>query len=225
MPTAALRRPALPAAIAAGLLAALLVLLPSTRAAAHDDLVSSDPAAGSTVQMLPAEMTLTFSAALIDSEGGTAVVVTDAAGNDLADGAPMIDGAVLIQPLKADAATAGEYTVIWQVVSSDGHPTDGEFAFTVAEAAPPATAEPTATSEPTPSASASASETVTPTEETTAEATATPAPDADDSSSTSAWIWALSIAGILAVVIAVVWFWLRGRRTATGTGSDTPAEG
>ena len=221
MPTVVLRRPVLPAVIIAALLAALLVLLPSTRASAHDELVSSDPAAGSTVQTLPAEMTLTFSAALIDSEGGTAVVVTDAAGNDLADGAPEIDGAVLIQPLKADAATAGEYTVIWQIVSSDGHPTDGEFAFSVAEAAPPATTEPTETSEPTPTAS----EAATPTEDTTPETTATPSPDATDSSPASAWIWALSIAGILAIVIAMVWFWLRGKRTATGTGSDTPAEG
>ncbi|MGF6824402.1 methionine-rich copper-binding protein CopC [Microbacterium sp. ZKA21] len=221
MPTAALKRPLLPAVIAAGMLAALLVLLPSTRASAHDELVSSDPPAGSTVQTLPDEMTLTFSAALIASDGGTAVVVTDAAGNDVADGAPEIDGAVLIQPLKADAAAAGEYTVIWQVVSSDGHPTDGEFAFTVTEAAASATTEPTATSEPTPSVS----ETAAPTEDATPAATATQNPDATESSPASAWIWGLSIVGILAIVVAMVWFWLRGRRSAPGTDSDTPAEG
>lgn len=217
----ALRLPFLPIAIAAALLASLLVLLPTTPASAHDDLVSSDPAAGSTVQTLPEEMTLTFSAALIPSDGGTAVVVTDADGNDVADGAPEIDGAVLIQPLDPDAATAGEYTVIWQVVSSDGHPTDGEFAFTVSEAAPPATTEPTDSSEPTPSAS----DTVAPAENGTPDATATQSPDATDSSPASAWIWALSILGILVIVAAMVWFWLRGRRTPPDADSDAPAEG
>ncbi|UYO95945.1 copper resistance protein CopC [Microbacterium sp. M28] len=217
MPSLALRRQVLPTAIAATLLTALLVLFPAHRAAAHDELVSSDPAADSTVETLPEEMTLTFSAALIASAGGTGVVVTDAAGNDVTAGAPEIDGAVLIQPLDPAAGTAGEYTVIWQVVSSDGHPTDGEFAFTVAEAASPATTEPTATGEPSPSAS----ETAAP----TPDATATPAPAATDSSPASAWIWALSIVGILAIVVAMVWFWLRGRRTASGAESDTPAEG
>lgn len=217
----ALRLPFLPIAIAAALLASLLVLLPTTPASAHDDLVSSDPATGSTVQTLPEEMTLTFSAALIPSDGGTAVVVTDADGNDVADGAPEIDGAVLIQPLAPAAATAGEYTVIWQVVSSDGHPTDGEFAFTVTEAAPPATTEPTESSEPTPSAS----DTVAPAEDGTPDATATQGPDATDSSPASAWIWALSILGILVIVAAMVWFWLRGRRTPPDADSDAPAEG
>lgn len=221
MPTSALRRSVLPAAIAAGLLAALLVLLPSTRASAHDELVASDPASGSTVQTLPEELLLTFSAALIPSDGGTAVRVTDAAGNDLADGAPEIDGAVLIQPLKTDAATAGEYTVIWQVVSSDGHPTDGEFAFTVAEGAPPATTEPTETGAPAPTAS----EPATPTEEATPDATVTQGPDVADSAPASAWVWILSILGILIAAGVVTWLVIRSRRGKTDADSDGPAEG
>ena len=216
----ALRLPFLPLAIAATLLTALLVLIPTNRASAHDELVSSDPAAGSTVQSLPEEMTLTFSAALIPSDGGTAVRVTDADGNEVTSGVPEVDGAVLIQPLEPDAAIAGEYTVIWQVVSSDGHPTDGEFAFTVAEAAPPATTEPSESSEPTPSAS----ETVAPAEDTAPDAAATQRPDETDPSPASAWIWVLSIVGILAIVAAMVWFWLRGRRSAPDSDSDAPAE-
>lgn len=220
MRTHALRLPFLPIAVAATLLTALLVLIPTSPASAHDDLVASDPAAGSTVQTLPEEMTLTFSAALIPSDGGTAVLVTDADGNDVTGGAPEIDGAVLIQPLEPDAATAGEYTVVWQVVSSDGHPTDGEFAFTVTDTAPPATTEPTESSEPTPSAS----DTVAPADDGTPDATATQSPDTADSSPASAWIWALSIVGILAIVAAMVWFWLRGRRSAPDSDSDAPAE-
>ncbi|WP_243226057.1 copper resistance CopC family protein [Microbacterium sp. CIAB417] len=216
MHASALRRPVLPIAIAAALLTALLVLVPTGRAAAHDELVSSDPAPGSTVETLPEELTLTFSAALIASEGGTAVVVTDAEGNDVADGAPEIDGAVVIQKLSPDAAIAGEYTVLWQVVSSDGHPTDGEFTFTVASGSTPTT---------TPSTAPAPEETATEATTTASpEATTTPAPDEEDSSAASVWIWVLSIAGVLIAAGIVTWLVLRSRRGAGDSDSDAPAE-
>ncbi|WP_406245667.1 copper resistance protein CopC [Microbacterium sp. M] len=214
----ALRLPFLPIAIAAALLASLLILLPTTPASAHDELVSSDPAAGSTVPTLPEEMTLTFSAALFDAPDATAVIVTDAEGRSVTDGAPEIDGAVVIQKLDTDAAIAGEYTVIWQVVSSDGHTIgDGQdFTFSVASAATP----------PRQPTTAPATESTAPADTpATSEPESTQVPDATDSSPASAWIWALSILGILVIVAAMVWFWLHGRRTPPDADSDAPAEG
>src|SRR5690349_2829501 len=127
------RRPSVaPIAVAAGLLTAFLVLISPLTASAHDSLLESNPAADQTVQTLPAELTLTFSAKLIDGDGATAVVVTDSQDVDVTDGEPTVNGAIVTQPLAAEA-DAGVYHVVWKVVSSDGHPTSGEYSFTVTE--------------------------------------------------------------------------------------------
>lgn len=215
MKTTALRRPAAPIALAATLLAAFLVLLSPLSASAHDALVSSSPAADSSVETLPSELTLTFSAKLIDGEGATELTVTDPAGQSVIDGTPTVEGAIVTQPLLG-SGPAGEYHVVWKVVSSDGHPTSGEFSFTVTvgdEATPsdePTTAPPTAA--PT-------------TEQTAApEATATTAPGAgDDAGAPSGWIWVLAIL-VLAALALVVWLVLRRRRGPAPTDSDTPSE-
>ncbi|WP_101844991.1 copper resistance CopC family protein [Zhihengliuella sp. ISTPL4] len=217
MKTTALRRPATPIALAATLLAAFLVLFSPLSASAHDALVSSSPAADSAVETLPSELTLTFSAKLIDGEGATEVVVTDPAGESVIDGAATVEGAVVTQPLSG-SGPAGEYRVIWKVVSSDGHPTSGEFSFTVTIGD-----ETTPTDEPT-----TAPPTAAPTTEQTAtpEATATSAPESGDdgSGATPAWIWVLAILAVLAVIAVVVWLVLRGRRGPAPTDSHAPSE-
>lgn len=215
MQTTARRLPLVPVALAATLLAAFLVLFSPLAASAHDALVSSSPEADSTVETLPNELTLTFSAKLITGDGATEVVVTDADGNAVTDGAPTVDGAIVTQPLKAEAI-AGEYHVIWKVVSSDGHPTSDEFFFTVTSGsvAPP-TATPTtapATAVPSPDAT------------TTPGTTTTPTPDAEASSGASAWIWALSIGGIAVIAALMVWFTVRARKNGSATDSDPSAE-
>ncbi|WP_105567407.1 copper resistance CopC family protein [Microbacterium halophytorum] len=109
--------------------AATLVFLPlatSAPASAHDQLVASDPAADSTVEVLPDELTLVFSGELIDAGDGTAVEVLSPAGDDVA-GDPELSGTDVTVPLAGGAA--GEYEVTWRVVSNDGHPIDGTFSF------------------------------------------------------------------------------------------------
>ncbi|WP_144881316.1 copper resistance CopC family protein [Microbacterium paraoxydans] len=216
MKTTALRLPAAPIALAATLLAAFLVLLSPLSASAHDALVSSSPAADSSVETLPAELTLTFSAKLIDGEGATELTVTDPAGESVIDGAPTVDGAIVTQPLTG-SGPAGEYRVVWKVVSSDGHPTSGEFSFTVTvgdEGA--ATGEPTT---PPPTAAPTTEQTTTP------EATATTAPDTgDDAGAASTWIWVLVILGVLAALSVVVWLIVRRPRGPAPTDSDAPSE-
>ena len=117
-------------AVLVGLLAAIGIVFAGAPAWAHDELIGSDPAVGAQVDALPAEITLTFSGVLLDEPGATDVVVTDAAGTDLTSGDPVIDGTRLTQQLSGSAA--GEVTVIWRVVSSDGHPVSDQFTFTVA---------------------------------------------------------------------------------------------
>lgn len=217
MKTTARRRSVTPIALAAALLTAFLILLAPLSASAHDALLASSPEADGTVDTLPAALTLTFSAKLIDGEGATEVVVTDASGASVTDGAATVDGAIVTQPLVAEAS-AGDYHVVWKIVSSDGHPTSGEYTFTVANST--VTAQPTETAAATPSAAQTAS----PTADTPAP---TPVATPDEGSSASNWIWLLAILGVLVIAVAaVIGFALRGRRDGSddGIGDGTADE-
>lgn len=216
MNTTALRRPLAPAALAAALLAAFLVLFSPMSASAHDALVSSNPEADSTVETLPAEIVLTFSADLITGDGATEVQVTDAAGTLVTDGAAVTEGATVTQPL-AEGGEAGTYQVVWKVVSSDGHPTSGEFSFTTTAGAPSASPSPEVTATATPETTAAPAPSTT----------ATTAPAADDENPASAaLIWVLAIIGLLvlaAAVTAAVVLSKRRRSAAPSPDSDAPA--
>nr|BFF11089.1 hypothetical protein GCM10025699_23920 [Microbacterium flavescens] len=95
--------------------------------------------------------------------------MTDASGTSLLDGAPTAQDNVLTQPLAGEAS--GEITVLWKVVSSDGHPISGEFAFTVAPAPTP-----TDTATPTPTPTESTEPTTEPTQEPAPTASPPPPP-------------------------------------------------
>ncbi|WP_081737706.1 copper resistance CopC family protein [Arthrobacter sp. H41] len=110
----------------------LLSLLTAAPALAHDDLASSNPPAGGTVDVLPATVELMFSE--VPSGIGAEVQVLDDAGTDWAEGAPQIVNASAQQAVRP-GAPAGEYTVNWRVVSSDSHPIEGSFTFTAASGA------------------------------------------------------------------------------------------
>lgn len=210
MHTAARRSPFRPIALAASVLAAFLILVSPLSASAHDALTASSPEADSSVATLPSELTLTFSADLLGGEGSTEVVVMDADENSVTDGDATVSGPVVTQPL-VSAAAAGEYHVIWKVVSSDGHPISGEYYFTVTEGTPAAES----TSSPAP-------ETAAPTAEASpAPVTSDPATPADgEAESAAPTIWIVSILGALVVVALVVWLTLRSRRNARPTDSD-----
>lgn len=119
------------AAVVAGALTVLAgAFVVAAPAAAHDELLGASPAADSRVETLPGEIVLTFSGVLLDQPGATEVVVTDAAGTALTDGAPILDGTKLTQPLTTEGAQEGPVTVTWRVVSSDGHPISNRYSFT-----------------------------------------------------------------------------------------------
>lgn len=115
---------------------ALLLMGVAAPASAHDELLGATPGIDSQVDALPAELVLTFSGVLLNEPGATEVVVTDADGASLLGGDPVLDGTTLTQPLEGTAS--GAVTVIWRVVSSDGHPISDQFSFTVGDGAAPA---------------------------------------------------------------------------------------
>lgn len=129
--------------------AAVAVLATTTPASAHDQLVSSTPAAGEQLASAPENVSLTFSGELIvldASMTGALVMVVDESGEDWVAGEVEVDGNVVTAQLEAGMPVAG-YQVRWQVVSEDGHPISGVIPFTVGDAEPMVTA-PTGSSAP-----------------------------------------------------------------------------
>jgi hypothetical protein len=97
---------------------------------AHDFLLSSTPLNGENVSSLPAEFSVTANAELLDVAGdgsGFGILVTDAAGLYYGDGCPLVAGSTL--STTAALGAPGDYSLTWQVISSDGHPTSGKIAF------------------------------------------------------------------------------------------------
>ncbi|PYY63097.1 copper resistance protein CopC [Curtobacterium sp. MCSS17_011] len=145
-------RTATPRVLFAVALSAFLVLIGTTPASAHAALTSSDPADGATVAADLERVTLTFSEApLAGLEAGLRIEVRDDDGVDESSGAVAVEGTSMS---KAVSLSPGPHTVVWRSVSPDGHPIEGQLAFTVEPAAsptvPPTTTNPTAA--PTPSA-------------------------------------------------------------------------
>jgi len=120
------------AAIAAVALAAVAVLGIAGPASAHDQLLSTNPQDGATVASLPGTITLTFSD-IVQDAGAEAnqVKVMDASCTVIDDGDVQVADNVVTQ--KVSGSASGRVTVLWRVVSRDGHPVSGEFSFTVGD--------------------------------------------------------------------------------------------
>jgi methionine-rich copper-binding protein CopC len=136
---ARLRAPRLLGVLAiAGLGAAtgVLALVPTGSAAAHDYVVSSTPAAGSTVDSPPASVSITFNDVILDLSGtgsSNVLEVTDAAGLHYEDGCSTTSGPTLTTGVALGAP--GAYTMTYQAVSADGHTVSDAVPFTYAPAA------------------------------------------------------------------------------------------
>lgn len=180
----ALLRPLLVAA-----LTALLVLLGSVPASAHDVLEGSDPADGASVATAPSRITLTFGEAPTPGTATVTVVGPDGAtryeaGPATADGTRISVG---VNPL----GPAGRYEVGYRVVSSDGHPISGALSFTLTTPGP-------AAAPATTSAAPAAAGPATAAPATQASPAASSSPAGDDGGGTPAWPFVL-----LAVVVVI----------------------
>lgn len=175
---------------------AALVALPGP-VWAHDTLVSSDPGDGARVTQAPDEVEMTFSADLLDV--GTQVRVTDAQGADVTDGEPQVTGPSVTQDITPSEQTNDTYTVVWRVVSSDGHPIEGSFSYDVGEGAAGAetgTDSPAvASTAPTTAGEATGETLSTPEAETTA---------TGDDAGAPVWLYAVGGAVLALVVLGAV---------------------
>ncbi|MFB2580141.1 copper resistance protein CopC [Herbiconiux sp. P15] len=180
----------------------------ASSASAHDYLVSTNPAADATVTEALTEVALDFNEPpLTDFASAIAIEVRDASGADVVTTPVSIVDSTLT--VSVAPTTQGAYTVLWQTVSSDGHPVSGEYAFTYSGPVAQPTAEPTAappassseppTAAPTPSAS--------PGGEASGDADPTSSEGGSDGSGALVWVGiggALAVLAIAGVIVAVV---------------------
>ena len=116
--------------IVTALLGAGITLAVAGPAQAHDDLLGSFPEADSSVAVSPDEITLSFSGELISDMQSAVIEVTAPNGENIAADDPTVSGTTITQHL-APNPPDGAFTVLWRVVSGDGHPISGEYTYTV----------------------------------------------------------------------------------------------
>lgn len=144
MTRSALLRRALGTAVATALTAVALGLS-AAPAGAHSALIDSTPREGQTLTTAPTTIELTYNGDVQDV--GAFVALRDADDEVVAELKPRISGAVVTAQIPTTLA-AGRYSVVWRVVSADGHPIQGAIPFSVEDATP--TASPSASASPTP---------------------------------------------------------------------------
>lgn len=117
----------LPLLVAA--LASMLVVV-AAPAAAHTDLVGSDPTAGATVRGAPEEVTLRFNEPM-DSRLANVALTTP--GRDPIR-LPVTEGrepSTLVAAVGDRGASGGAWNLAYRVTSADGHPVQGTVSFRV----------------------------------------------------------------------------------------------
>lgn len=118
-------------------------------AAAHDQLLSSTPAANDQLDTAPTEVILRYSQKVLAiGTIGAIVIVVDGAGTTWTSDDPVVDETTVTAPLK-EGMGDGSYEIRWQVVSADGHPISGIIPFTIGDAPAPVAMQ-SAANEPTP---------------------------------------------------------------------------
>ena len=89
-------------------------------------LISSNPAAGATLQVAPTQVTITADGALV--EMGTSVVVSGENGVRVDDGSVQVMGPTALVGVKPLSKT-GRYTVTYQLIFSNGQNLNGSYNF------------------------------------------------------------------------------------------------
>lgn len=203
-------RPLLAAVVAAFAFASAL-LFSAAPASAHDVAESTAPANGATVAEVPASVSITFNNRPLAI--GSGVTVT-AGGENWADGPVEIIDSQAVQKLRPDAP-AGEYTVVWRVVSSDSHPIEGTFKFT-ATAGSTTAASGTAAASP----SGSATPATVPSVGSAPPGTGSSAPAADAS---QPFPWSIVVIAAVAVALVIFLAVTARRKLAASDDPEGPA--
>ena len=109
----------------------LTILLTSQPAYAHTKLLSASPAADSTVENWPTQIILEFDEELqnLGPEKANFLVVNNSVGDQVSETDEVIDGNKITVTLSPNEIK-GPVLVYYRVVSTDGHPVEGEYKFT-----------------------------------------------------------------------------------------------
>jgi methionine-rich copper-binding protein CopC len=102
------------------------------QAQAHAELTGSSPGEGATLDKAPSRIVLVFNENVQTSFAE--IVVTAPDGAEISTGDAAVTGNRVVATVGRPTA-AGDYTVAWRVVSDDGHPVDGQFAYTLTKQA------------------------------------------------------------------------------------------
>ncbi|KGJ72472.1 hypothetical protein GY21_15200 [Cryobacterium roopkundense] len=118
-----------------GIITAVALGLFAGPASAHNYPVGYSPAEDSVVTEQPEVFSVTTNDLLLDLDGTGAASAMQVTGPTSAatplyygDGCAAVSGATV--ETEAQLGEAGDYTVVWQTVSTDGHAVSGEFSFT-----------------------------------------------------------------------------------------------
>ena len=106
----------------------LLIISGGVSAQAHAQLLVSNPRIGATLYKAPTSVALTFDDDLINLAGGNEIVVLDPKKHQIQNGLTQLSGATLKTALKK-VKLYGKYTVIYKVMSIDGHPVTAKYLF------------------------------------------------------------------------------------------------
>jgi methionine-rich copper-binding protein CopC len=120
--------------VAAFLLVLLASSIQSPIAQAHTKLVSGSPSAGTVVDLWPTKVVLEFDEQLqnIGDEKANFVVINNAVGDQVSETDEVIEGNTISVTLSPNEIK-GPVLVFYHVVSTDGHPVEGEYKFTFGE--------------------------------------------------------------------------------------------
>lgn len=125
-----MRAPLLALGLAAvALSAGAVVLVTAAPAWAHSVIVDSTPRAGEALTALPEDFSVTANETLLDlgGQGVFQLQIRDAAGGYYGDGCvSVVDATLSAEPA---IGASGDYAMLWQIVSADGHPVSGEIPF------------------------------------------------------------------------------------------------
>jgi methionine-rich copper-binding protein CopC len=181
--------------------------------------VSSTPEAGSVLTVLPEQFIVTTNDVLLDFGGENtgsagALEVRGPDGLFYGDGCVTVSGASITTG--ASLGPAGDYTVLWRVVSTDGHPVSSQYDFTWQ----PDAGQPVSTGSEAapvcPGAEANSGS-----NSGSSDAAASPAAsDGDDAEFWSAAAWVGGAIGAVVVVLAATLLLLR--RQSAPAGDDGP---
>lgn len=125
----------------------ILLVLSSSWASAHGEIVSTFPEQYSNATPIPTEVWIQFDGNLqtLDGQAINTIDVIDSTGLTVSYGDPIIEGGKISTKVSGQSA-AGVFTVNYRIVSEDGHPVEGSYTFNAspnfADDAPVTTATP-----------------------------------------------------------------------------------